>query len=43
MADPQQNGRIKKVFGLTKRHFYSDMERDFRIRVIFPCRDRTAF
>ena len=39
-ADLRQNGRIGMVFELAKPCFHHDMGRDFRIRAIFPNRDR---
>lgn len=39
VASQQRNGRIWKVFELAEPRFSRDMERDFRIRAIFPYRD----
>ena len=35
-----ETARIGKVFELAEPRFGRDMERDFRIRAIFPYRDR---
>ena len=40
VANPQQNGRIGKGFELAEPYFRRDMERDFRIKAIFPDRDQ---
>ena len=39
VADPRRNGHIGKVFELAEPCFNCNMERDFRITAIFPCRD----
>ena len=36
VADLQRNDSIGKVFELAEPRFHHDMERDFRIRAIFP-------
>ena len=40
MADSWQNSLIGKVFELADLHFRHYLERNFRIRAIFPDRDR---
>ena len=40
MADLRRNGRIGKVFELAEPRFSRVVERDFRIRPIFPYCDR---
>ena len=40
VADPWQDGRIIKDFELVNPHFRHDMQRNYRIRMTFPCRDQ---
>jgi len=41
VADPQWNGCVRKDFELSEPRFRSQYGSDFRIKVIFPCRDRS--
>jgi len=42
VANPQRNSRIGKAFELAEPRFHRDMERHFRIRMIFSYHDRNG-